>query len=96
MLIYKFGGTSLGTPERMKSVADLITRDDLQKVVVLSAVSGTTDTLIKLASAIGEEAEKIMAQLEQLYNDYYIGLLDVKENLAEAEIFLKKNFFIYS
>ena len=92
MLIYKFGGTSLGTPDRMKSVADLITRDDLQKVVVLSAVSGTTDTLIKLASAIGEEAEKIMKQLEKLYDDYYIGLLDVKENLAEAETYLKKTF----
>lgn len=45
MIIQKFGGTSLGTPERMQSIAQLIA-DGERKVIVLSAVSGTTNTLV--------------------------------------------------
>ncbi len=92
MIIYKFGGTSLGTASRMKLVADLVTRDDLQKVVVLSAVSGTTDTLIKLAAAPAEEGEIIIVQLEKHYGDYINDLLSVKENRESAEYFLKATF----
>ena len=42
MKIMKFGGTSVGKPERMHEVARLITRDDESTIVVLSALSGTT------------------------------------------------------
>ena len=67
MIVYKFGGTSVGSAERMKSVADLITRDEKQKIVVLSAVSGTTDTLIKLCAATQDEGRKIIAGMESQY-----------------------------
>lgn len=50
MIIYKFGGTSVGSAERMKSVGEIIKADERKKVVVLSAVSGTTNSLV----AIGE------------------------------------------
>ena len=48
MKILKFGGTSVGTPQRMKDVSALIT-DGRRKIVVLSAMSGTTNTLVEIA-----------------------------------------------
>ena len=50
MHVWKFGGTSVGKPERMHSIRTLITSDDTRKIVVLSALSGTTNALL----AIGE------------------------------------------
>ena len=53
MKVLKFGGTSVGSAERMKHVAKLVT-DDSAKIVVLSAMSGTTNSLV----AIGEKFSK--------------------------------------
>lgn len=50
MHVWKFGGTSVGKPERMQSIRHLITEDSTPKIVVLSALSGTTNALL----AIGE------------------------------------------
>lgn len=50
MHVWKFGGTSVGKPERMQAIRHLITGDDTRKIVVLSALSGSTNTLL----AIGE------------------------------------------
>ena len=46
MQVWKFGGTSVGKPERMHSIRNLITEDGGRKIVVLSALSGTTNSLI--------------------------------------------------
>ncbi|HZV69454.1 MAG TPA: aspartate kinase [Saprospiraceae bacterium] len=92
MIVYKFGGTSLGTAERMKSVADLVVRDDEQKIVVLSAVSGTTDLLIKIANATEEEGEAIIRRMENQYEEYVNALFSKEENLSEAKIFLEAIF----
>lgn len=48
MKVLKFGGTSVGSPERMKNVVKLIT-DGEQKIVVLSAMSGTTNSLVEIS-----------------------------------------------
>ena len=48
MKVLKFGGTSVGTPQRMKDVVKLIT-DGERKIVVLSAMSGTTNALIEIS-----------------------------------------------
>ena len=48
MKVLKFGGTSVGSAQRMKDVAKLIT-DGEQKIVVLSAMSGTTNTLVEIS-----------------------------------------------
>ena len=48
MKVLKFGGTSVGSAQRMKSVAGLI-GDGSQKIVVLSAMSGTTNTLVEIS-----------------------------------------------
>ena len=51
MLVQKFGGTSVGSAQRMKSVAELIA-DGEQKIVVLSAMSGTTNHLLQTTEYI--------------------------------------------
>ncbi|MFO0266016.1 MAG: aspartate kinase, partial [Cyclobacteriaceae bacterium] len=48
MIVVKFGGTSVGKPERMKKVADLVLATPGKKIVVLSALSGTTNTLVRI------------------------------------------------
>ena len=48
----KFGGTSVGKPERMHEVARLVTRGDGPVIVVLSALSGTTNTLVSIGDAL--------------------------------------------
>ena len=48
MKIYKFGGTSVGSASRMASVAEII-NDGQEKIVVLSAMSGTTNSLVEIS-----------------------------------------------
>ena len=92
MLVYKFGGTSLGNADRMKSVANLVTRDKEQKIVVLSAVSGTTDTLIKLSRANEQDGLEILFQLEAQYKKYVDELLSTPESKNAANHFLAVKF----
>jgi aspartate kinase len=92
MIIYKFGGTSLGNATRMKSVADLITRDDKQKIVVLSAVSGTTDALIRLSKATMTEGEQQLETMRTLYHKYVEELLADQARKDAAMDFLEKTF----
>jgi len=93
MIVYKFGGTSVGSAARMKSVADLITRDDKQKIVVLSAVSGTTDTLIRLSASTPEDGKKIIAGMELQYQQYVHDLLTYEDCKLAAARFLELTFF---
>lgn len=83
MKVMKFGGTSVGKPERMHQVAQLITADSEPKIVVLSALSGTTNSLVQIGNFIAagkrEEAEKLIDTLELHYQDFITNL--VKENL---------------
>jgi aspartate kinase len=51
MKIMKFGGTSVGNPERMKALIPLITNEE-RKIVVLSAMSGTTNSLVEIADLL--------------------------------------------
>ena len=67
----KFGGTSVGKPERMHQVKDLITRDNQKKIVVLSALSGTTNALVGIGEALAD-ANKDLAKerIDKLYGHY--------------------------
>ena len=49
MKVMKFGGTSVGSPERIKNVASLVTKSGEQTFVVLSAMSGTTNSLVEIS-----------------------------------------------
>ncbi len=92
MIVYKFGGTSQATAERMKAVADLVTRDEQQKIVVLSAVSGTTDSLIKLSSRPPTETQEILERMKSQYMTYVEELLTDHELRTSASDFLHKIF----
>jgi len=52
MKVYKFGGTSVGSPENMRSVMEIITADGEPKIVVLSAMSGTTNSLVEISNKL--------------------------------------------
>lgn len=75
----KFGGTSVGKPERMHQVAQLITKDGEAKIVVLSALSGTTNTLVSIGDALSkgdkEGAKQIVDKLEVHYKQFILDLL---------------------
>ena len=70
MKVLKFGGTSVGSAQWMKEVAKLIT-DGEQKIVVLSAMSGTTNTLVEISDYLykknPEGANEIINKLEVKY-----------------------------
>lgn len=70
MKVMKFGGTSVGSPERIRSVAELICGKG-RNIVVLSAMSGTTNSLLEITGALknGDKAlaEKLTAALEEKY-----------------------------
>jgi len=78
MKVLKFGGTSVGSVENMRAVMQLIT-DGHQKIVVLSAMSGTTNSLVEISNYLQKKnkdaARQLISQLEQKYqkvaNDLY-------------------------
>lgn len=70
MLVLKFGGTSVGSPERMKVLVPLI-HDAQPKIVVLSAMSGTTNALVEIGKALyardNDLARNLIDSLESRY-----------------------------
>lgn len=82
MKVLKFGGTSVGSAQRMKEVAKLIT-DGEQKIVVLSAMSGTTNTLVEISDYLykknPEGANEIINKLEAKYKQHIDELFATQE-----------------
>ncbi len=92
----KFGGTSVGRPERMYQVKDLITRSNEPTLVVLSALSGTTNALVGIGEALAA-ANKSLAKeridsLHAHYLNFYPELLKSPTARAKAEDILKEHF----
>jgi aspartate kinase len=92
----KFGGTSVGRPERMHQVKDLITRSTEPTLVVLSALSGTTNSLVSIGEALAA-ADKVLAKeridtLHAHYLNFYPELLASPSARARAEEILKEHF----
>lgn len=96
MIVMKFGGTSVGSAQRMKEVANLITLDSKRKIVVLSAVSGTTNKLVSIGASLfkqdKEEASHKINQLKKEYVELVNELYSKEENLALAKDLLQENF----
>lgn len=88
MKVMKFGGTSVGKPERMHQVAQLIRRDDEPKIVVLSALSGTTNALVAIGEYMSKgERETARQQIQKFYEHYQSfikGLLATETALQKA------------
>jgi len=90
MKVLKFGGTSVGSPQRMKDVCRLITEDGQQKLVVLSAMSGTTNSLVEIAQYL-KGGNKAGAQdtINRLASKYYahipelVGTQGMRDSIKE-------------
>lgn len=96
MKIMKFGGTSVGKPERMHQVSQLITKDSEPTIVVLSALSGTTNSLVGISDALAkldkQGAITIIDTLEKHYRSFIIDLLKSDELRAKANAIIDEHF----
>ena len=96
MKVMKFGGTSVGKPERMHDVAKLITSDNEEKIVVLSALSGTTNALVEISNSLSSgdrnTAKQQIAALEEHYKNFCDQLLSTKAALDKALAILQEHF----
>lgn len=96
MKVLKFGGTSVGSPQRMQDVSQLITADHQPKLVVLSAMSGTTNTLVEISEYLyrknPEGANNIINRLEQKYMQHIDQLYSTEEWKEQTRTFLREEF----
>ena len=88
----KFGGTSVGTPSRMKEVTQLITKSGEPVFVVLSAMSGTTNSLVEISDYLYKKnpdgANEVINQLENKYMKHVEELYQTEEMKRETREFL--------
>src|ERR1700761_3569925 len=96
MKFMKFGGTSVGKPERMRQVSELITADNEPKIVALSSLSGTTNPLVEIADAISsgqrEKAKELIDKLEAHYQTFIKDLLKKEASLKKAKAIVAEHF----
>jgi aspartate kinase len=94
----KFGGTSVGKPERMKKIAELLLSTAGKKIVVLSALSGTTNALVSIGDnlLLGQKAkaEETITVLENHYNTF-IKELYASESFQAIGQEIVSRFFIF-
>jgi aspartate kinase len=86
MKIMKFGGTSVGNPDRMRALIPLINDDD-RKIVVLSAMSGTTNSLVEITNLLYADKND---EASQKNDELKIGYHKVVDELLTVEIFNKE------
>ena len=95
MKVMKFGGTSVGSAQRMKGVASLI-NDGEDKIVVLSAMSGTTNSLVEICGYLSnnnpEGANEVINKLESLYKKHINELYDTEEYKNQTAALVKEVF----
>ncbi len=96
MKVMKFGGTSVGSPERMKNVASLITKSGEPTFVVLSAMSGTTNSLVEISNYLykknPESANEVINSLEKKYMQHVEELYSTDEWKDKTRKFLQEEF----
>lgn len=92
----KFGGTSVGKPERMRQVMELITKGDEPVITVLSALSGTTNALVSIGDAMAEGnrqlAKENIDKLEAHYQTFIADLLKTEKGLAKGKNIVSEHF----
>ena len=92
----KFGGTSVGSPDRMKNVASLITESGDPTFVVLSAMSGTTNSLIEISNYLYKKnpdgANEVINTLEKKYMQHVEELYSTDEYKEKTREFLREEF----
>ncbi len=92
----KFGGTSVGTPQRMKEVTQLVTKSGEQVFVVLSAMSGTTNSLVEISDYLYKKnpdgANEVINGLERKYKKHVDELFSTDEYRTQTSEFLREEF----
>ncbi len=96
MQVWKFGGTSVGKPERMKSIRQLITENGQPKVVVLSALSGTTNALLSITESVISnniaEAEAKATFLKEHYHSFISELYLTEKGQSAGQEIINREF----
>src|SRR4051794_6801591 len=99
MQVLKFGGTSVGKPERMRKIADLLLSTPGKKIVVLSALSGTTNTLVKigdyLLSQSPDAATREINELEKHYEAFTKELFGTESYKAIGQEIVSRYFSLF-
>lgn len=92
----KFGGTSVGKPERMHHIVSLVTKETEPAIVVLSALSGTTNALVEIGEHISKgdrnAAKQTIDKLEAHYQDFVSKLVQKPESIAKAKSIIAEHF----
>ena len=96
MKVLKFGGTSVGSAQRIKNVANLILADGQQKIVVLSAMSGTTNSLLEISGYFRQQnpvgAADVINRLEHKYSETIDELYVQDSNKQKAREVIRDIF----
>ncbi len=96
MQVWKFGGTSVGKPERMHSIKKLISEDNQSKIIVLSALSGTTNSLISISENTKKRdlnlSKSIIDDLYQHYQVFIKELYSSEKGLANGQEIIDQEF----
>lgn len=98
MKVMKFGGTSVGKPERMHHIVKLVTKEAENEpaIVVLSALSGTTNALVEIGDLIAKGdrngAKQAIDKLEAHYQAFITELVKKEEAVAKAKAIIAEHF----
>lgn len=99
MKVLKFGGTSVGSPDRMKNLLDIIKPKNKQ-IVVLSAVSGTTNSLLEISQAYlsgdKQKASDLISVLNAKYELFIKELFSTDEGLENGKNLIDYHFHLLS
>ena len=92
----KFGGTSVGKPERMHQIVQLVAKETESVIVVLSALSGTTNALVEIGTHIANgdrnTAKQSIDKLEAHYQQFITNLVKKEDTLAKAKAIVAEHF----
>ena len=96
MKVMKFGGTSVGKPERMHQIVQLVTKETEPVIVVLSALSGTTNALVEIGTHIANgdrnTAKQSIDKLEAHYQEFISNLVKKPETIEKAKTIISEHF----
>ena len=99
MKVLKFGGTSVGSPERMKKLLNIVDASERQ-IVVLSAVAGTTNSLVEITQAYLAEdkpkAASLIAVLKAKYETFVNELFNTPQFLERGREIVDAHFNLLS
>lgn len=96
MIVLKFGGTSVGTPQAMKNVYHIVSKYNNDKIVVLSAISGTTNSLVEITNYLQnnetDKAKSVVKDLDKHYKQFIEELFAHQETKERANAMIQSHW----